>query len=105
MGILIVDNDEAMRTSVRRLIELAGLPVVGEARDGAEALALAQSLKPAVVVMNGRMPVINRLVATRYCAHSIPTSRSSPTPLIQGSARRCSASVRSPRSQRASPPS
>lgn len=72
MEIVIADDDEQVRSSVRRLIEGAGLRVVGEAANGGEALALTQALAPQIVVMDGKMPVINGVVATQYLLSLYP---------------------------------
>ena len=65
MAIVIVDDDENVRALTRRMLEGAGMDVLGEAADGAEALALVSALKPALVVMDGRMPVMDGTTATR----------------------------------------
>lgn len=69
--LLIVDDMTQVRQELRSLLPLAGdiygLPVeiVGEARDGHEAVELAQSLQPAVVLMDLEMPRLNGYEATR----------------------------------------
>ncbi|MGW2371219.1 response regulator [Kitasatospora sp. NPDC001683] len=51
---------------MRAVLEAQGdLRVVGEAADGAEAVALARALRPHVVLMDVRMPVLDGLAATR----------------------------------------
>jgi CheY-like chemotaxis protein len=54
--ILIVDDDEGIRDVLRLLFEHEGYKVVGQAADGLEAIALARSLRPAVAVIDQRMP-------------------------------------------------
>lgn len=66
MAIVIADDDEQVRRSLRKLLKLAGLVVVGEASNGGEALAMVEVLRPQVVLMDGKMPLMNGLVATRY---------------------------------------
>ena len=66
MSIVIVDDEELVRRQLRRVIEAAGFEVVGEATNGGEALAMVYALKPKVVVMDARMPVMNGLIATQY---------------------------------------
>jgi DNA-binding NarL/FixJ family response regulator len=54
--VLIVDDHPSFRTSARRVLEDAGYVVVGEAEDGASALAAARTLRPAVVLLDVQLP-------------------------------------------------
>jgi two-component system nitrate/nitrite response regulator NarL len=54
--VLVADDHVAYRDGVVRALERAGLEVVGEAGDGAEALALARQLEPDVALVDLRMP-------------------------------------------------
>ncbi len=54
--VLIVDDHPAFRHSARRLLELEGFEVVGEATDAASGLALARQLDPAVVLLDVALP-------------------------------------------------
>ncbi|TDT14567.1 LuxR family two component transcriptional regulator [Ilumatobacter fluminis] len=64
--VLIVDDDVLVRAGLRMMIETQDdLEVVGEAGDGAEAIELAASTEPDVVVMDIRMPGMDGLEATR----------------------------------------
>jgi DNA-binding NarL/FixJ family response regulator len=54
--VVIVENEEIVRRGLRRLLELEGLEVVGEARDGQEALAVLAAARPDVVLLDRRMP-------------------------------------------------
>ncbi len=66
MAIVIVDDNVQVRESTRQLFEGAGIEVLGEASNGAEALALIEFLKPALVVMDGQMPVMDGATAIRH---------------------------------------
>ena len=63
--VLLADDQELVRTGFRLILELAGLEVVGEAGDGAEAVELARRLDPDVVLMDVRMPRMDGIEATR----------------------------------------
>lgn len=52
MRAIIVDDHESYRAAARALLELDGIEVVGEAGDGAEALALARDLRPELVLLD-----------------------------------------------------
>lgn len=54
--VLIVDDHPAFRASARRLLELDGFEVVGEAADGAAALELAGQLDPELVLLDIALP-------------------------------------------------
>lgn len=63
---IIVDDQALIRSAVRSLLD--GQPdinVVGEAKNGAEAIELAERAKPDVVVMDLRMPIMDGIEATR----------------------------------------
>jgi DNA-binding NarL/FixJ family response regulator len=53
---IVVDDHAAFRASARRLLELAGYDVVGEAGDGAAGLALARRLEPELVLLDVALP-------------------------------------------------
>ncbi len=66
MKILLADDHNVLRQGLRRILEeQPDVEVVGEARDGREAVALATTAQPDVVVMDISMPLLNGLEATR----------------------------------------
>jgi DNA-binding NarL/FixJ family response regulator len=68
--VLIADDEALIRAGFRMLIDSAqGLSVVGEASDGIQAVHQARALKPDVVLMDIRMPVMGGLEATRVILH------------------------------------
>ncbi len=64
--VLIADDHTIVRSGVKLLLEAeADFLVVGEARDGAEAVALAEALHPHVILMDVAMPGLDGMEATR----------------------------------------
>ena len=63
--VLVVDDQELVRSGLRLILEAAGMEVVGEAADGAEAVRQAGRLQPDVVLMDIRMPGVDGIEATR----------------------------------------
>jgi DNA-binding NarL/FixJ family response regulator len=71
--VLIVDDHEEFRTSARALLEAEGFVVIGEAADGAEAIAAAAALEPAIVLLDIQLPGLDGLaVAERIGATPNP---------------------------------
>jgi DNA-binding NarL/FixJ family response regulator len=67
--VVLADDQELVRLGLRAILESAGdIEVAGEASDGAEAVALARSLDPDVVLMDIRMPKVDGLTATTAIA-------------------------------------
>ena len=80
-SVLVVDDQELVRSGFRLILEAAGLEVLGEAGDGAEAVAMASDLRPDVVLMDVRMPGMDGIEATRLI-RAEPSEEGSPRVLI-----------------------
>ena len=73
ISVLLVDDHSLVRRGFRRMLEdEADIRVIGEASDGEEAVKLARSLKPQVIVMDCALPGINGLQATRKILQALP---------------------------------
>lgn len=73
LRVLVADDQELVRSALVALVATdPSLEVVGEAGSGAEALRLAERLRPDVVVLDVRMPDVSGLEATRGLAGLTP---------------------------------
>ena len=73
LRILLADDHEVVRDGIRRQIEAeATWEICGEAADGRKAVALAEQLKPDVVVLDMGMPELNGLEAARQIKRALP---------------------------------
>lgn len=76
IGLLIVDDHPVVRDGLRGMFtDVPGFTVLGEAADGAQAITLAESLRPDVVLMDLRMPVMNGVTAITRMAERGLTAR------------------------------
>jgi len=67
--VLLADDQALVRAGFHALLDAQdGIEVVGEAANGEEAVALAAGLRPDVVLMDIRMPILDGLAATRRIA-------------------------------------
>jgi two-component system, response regulator PdtaR len=72
MKILIAEDETIIRLDLRGLLERAGYEVVGEARDGEEAVTLARELEPDLAVMDVKMPQLDGIEAARRMLEERP---------------------------------
>ena len=72
MRVLLADDHALFRDGLRSLLEARGVEVVGEARNGREAIDQTRRLNPEVVLMDLHMPELDGLVATRLISAEQP---------------------------------
>lgn len=70
--VLLADDHTILREGIRRGFEAVGHEVIAEASNGAEAVDLARTLRPDVVVMDLSMPVMDGVSATERIRREIP---------------------------------
>jgi CheY-like chemotaxis protein len=71
--VLIVDDHPAFRAAARRLLELEGYEVVGEAEDGLSAIEAARTLRPDFILLDVQLPDLDGFeVAERLCSDPLP---------------------------------
>ena len=74
--VLIADDQALVRVGLRKILESEPeTNVVGEACDGEDAVAEARRLRPDVVLMDIRMPVLDGIEATRRIVTALPSTR------------------------------
>ena len=75
-SVMIVDDHSIMRDGLQEMLDrTADFQVVGQARDGCEAVEMADRLKPDVVIMDVIMPVKNGVDACREIMAAVPETR------------------------------
>jgi DNA-binding NarL/FixJ family response regulator len=71
--ILLIDDQDLIRRGLRALLKSdMELQIVGEGKNGNEAIALVESLQPDVVLMDVRMPEMDGVAATQQISQSFP---------------------------------
>ena len=76
ISILLADDNKLVRQEYRKLLKReADLEVVGEAKNGQLAVALVKKLRPAVVLMDVAMPLMNGLEALRQIRKAVPAAK------------------------------
>jgi len=74
--VLLAEDHMIVREGLAALLKLEkDIEVVGEAENGRRALELARSVRPAVIVMDIAMPLLNGLDATRQILHALPDTK------------------------------
>jgi DNA-binding NarL/FixJ family response regulator len=74
--ILVADDHPLTRDGIKAALAMeADFEVVAEASDGQEAVRLAEEVKPDVVLMDVRMPVLGGIRATQAISRSVPSAR------------------------------
>jgi two-component system chemotaxis response regulator CheB len=72
--VVVVDDSALMRRMITNLIERdPAIRVVGAARDGREAIAVVEKLRPDIVTMDVRMPIMDGLATTEHLMAYCPT--------------------------------
>ncbi|HEY1292408.1 MAG TPA: response regulator transcription factor [Chloroflexota bacterium] len=72
MRVVLADDHPLFRDGLRGLLEVRGIEVAGEARNGREAVDQARRLRPDVVLMDLDMPELDGLAATRLISAEMP---------------------------------
>src|SRR5580658_3162504 len=74
--VLLAEDHTVVREGIRKLLEMDDdFEVVAEAKDGRQAVAVVQKLRPSVVVMDIAMALLNGLEATRQILKGVPGAR------------------------------
>jgi len=75
-SVLVADDQALIRVGLRKILDVeTDLTVLGEAEDGSQAVAKARELRPDVVLMDIRMPVLDGIEATRRIVEARPETR------------------------------
>ncbi|MHB1295210.1 MAG: response regulator transcription factor [Anaerolineae bacterium] len=74
--VMLVDDQEIIRQGMETILRYApGIEVVGQAANGQEAVVMARTLGPDVVLMDIKMPVLGGIPATRTITQERPRTR------------------------------
>jgi DNA-binding NarL/FixJ family response regulator len=76
ISVLLADDNGVVRKEFRKILELEDdLEVVGEAKDGLQAVALVKKLRPTLVLMDVTMPLLNGLQANCQILKTVPATK------------------------------
>ncbi|MCP4259389.1 MAG: response regulator, partial [Planctomycetes bacterium] len=70
--VLIIDDQTTQRRILREFLELSGHEIIGEGSNGKEALDLSKNLKPDVIIMDVKMPVMDGIGAAKIISSTFP---------------------------------
>ena len=74
--VLLADDNTLVRRDIRKILEREDdLEVVGEAKNGRQAVTMVKKLRPALVLMDLAMPLLNGLQATRQILKAVPATK------------------------------
>jgi DNA-binding NarL/FixJ family response regulator len=74
--VLLADDNRVVRRAFRKILELEDdLEVVGEAKNGRQAVAMVKKLRPALVLVDIAMPLLNGLQTTRQILKAAPATK------------------------------
>lgn len=73
--VLLADDHQLVRESVRALLEKHGIEVIADVGDGRQALALAKQLRPDVAVLDLAMPGLNGVDCARQMRRDVPDTK------------------------------
>jgi DNA-binding NarL/FixJ family response regulator len=74
--VLLADDNGAVRRAFKKILELEDdLEVVGEAKDGHQAVDMVKKLRPTLVLMDVTMPLLNGLQATCQILKAVPATK------------------------------
>ena len=76
IAVLIVDDNATVRDGLQSILQANDdINVVGEAVDGADAIAQAERMRPEVILMDAQMPGIDGIEATRRIKQQLPDAK------------------------------
>ena len=76
ISVLLAEDHTVVREGMRKMIEMeADLEVVGEAKNGQEAVDMVQELHPAIVLMDVSLPLLNGFQATGQILEAVPATK------------------------------